>query len=293
MEIIDTQVHLNREIGIEASLFAMDAVGVDAVLIDEWSGFDSFGLLKPYRLLSNGVPRAEYPMAREAVRHYPDRFAYTARIHRDDPDLRALMEEVASDPHQLCVRVALQPNSGDSEALAAGRYDPLFAAAYELEVPVVAYMPGDLHHLGTILSRFRGLAVIIDHCGIRPFNPGVTIENDFVFEAAATLAVQYDDVYIKLSYAPTLSAQGYPFSDLAPQLRRLIDTVGADRLMWASDYTQARRHHTWAEAVLYLQTPSVLSDSEMHWIFGRTARTALKWPVTGSFGYFPRRGSSA
>jgi L-fuconolactonase len=292
VDVIDTQVHLNREIGIEASLFAMDAVGVDAVLIDEWSGFDSYGLLRPYRMLANGVPRAEYPMAREAVRHYPDRFAYIARIHRDDPDLRALMAEAASDPHQLCARVAVQPSSDDSEALAAGRYDALFAAAHEFSVPLMVYMPGDLQHLGRILTRFRGLVVIIDHCGIRPFNPGVTIEKDFVFGAAASLAERHRDVYIKLSYAPTLSGEGFPFGDLAPQLRQLIDTVGADRLMWASDYTQARRHHTWAEAILYLQTPSLLSESEMHWIFGRTARTALNWPVTQSFGYYPRRRGS-
>jgi predicted TIM-barrel fold metal-dependent hydrolase len=290
MDVIDTQVHLNREIGIEASLFAMNAVGVDAVLIDEWSGFDSRGLPKPYRLLSNGVPRAEYPMAREAVQHYPDRFAITARIHRDDPDLDALMAQVATDPHQLCVRVAIMPKTNDHESLVEGRFDRLFAAAHKHQVPLMVYMPGELDRLASILSRFPGLTVIIDHCGIRPFTPTAGSAG-FAFGDAAAVATANRSVYIKISHAPTLSAEGFPFADIRRQIRRLIDTVGADRLMWASDYTQAREHHTWAEALLYLQVPGLLSETEMEWIFGKTAREALSWPNTASFGYFPKRQS--
>jgi L-fuconolactonase len=280
MDVIDTQVHLSREIGLEASLFAMDAVGIDAVLIDEWSGFDSRGFAKPYRLLSNGIPRAEYPLAREAVKYYPDRFAMTAKIHRDDPDLEVLMEGIAADPHQLCVRVSVRPGTDDVSALADGGFRRLFATARALRVPVMIYMPGLLDHISSILAEFPGLVIIIDHCGIRPFATAAGAG----LEQAAAIAAAHESVYIKLSYAPTLSAEKFPYDDVKPQIRHLIDTVGASRLMWASDYTQARQHHTWAEALLYLQVPELLSDAEKEWIFSRTARTVLDWPRGAVFG---------
>ena len=75
--IIDAQVHLNH-LGIEACLGAMDAVGIDGAIIDQYP-------LTGTRL-ENGAYRYSYAMSDEAVLRYPARFSYVARIDNRDPD---------------------------------------------------------------------------------------------------------------------------------------------------------------------------------------------------------------
>ena len=62
MEVIDSQVHANQR-GIDQSIAIMDAVGVDAAVIDIWP---------PVRTkLPNGVNRFEYAFGEEAVARFP------------------------------------------------------------------------------------------------------------------------------------------------------------------------------------------------------------------------------
>ena len=107
MEIVDAQVHLNRlgtnwettaprEV-VEQAIVAMDAVGIDAVLIGEFqSGPDSV------RTLPNGARRRSYPFSELAVQLYPERFAYHMSIDRRDPEIDQQMAAVRSQA-QLAV----------------------------------------------------------------------------------------------------------------------------------------------------------------------------------------------
>jgi predicted TIM-barrel fold metal-dependent hydrolase len=63
-------------------------------------------------------------------------------------------------------------------------------------------------------------------------------------------------------------------------LRRAIDAFGADRIMWASDYTQARTEMgiTWAQALYYVLESDQLSETEKEWLLGGSVRKALHWP---------------
>jgi hypothetical protein len=58
--------------GIDQSIAIMDAVGVQAAVIDIWPPVR--------RKLPSGVTRFEYPFAEEAVARFPGRFAYVARF---------------------------------------------------------------------------------------------------------------------------------------------------------------------------------------------------------------------
>jgi predicted TIM-barrel fold metal-dependent hydrolase len=99
---------------------------------------------------------------------------------------------------------------------------------------------------------------------------------DQVFELA-----QYPNLALKWSHAPSLlSAEAYPHRDVLPLLRRAIDAFGIERIMWASDYTQARAETgtSWAQALYYLLDADDLSLAEKSWLFSRSARQALRWP---------------
>jgi len=85
MEIVDAQVHATHR-GIDQSILIMDALGVAAAIIDVWP---------PERTkLTNGTNRYTYTFAEEAVRRFPDRFAYVVRF---DPNDLEVEEPIADE----------------------------------------------------------------------------------------------------------------------------------------------------------------------------------------------------
>src|SRR5215467_12342641 len=104
MDIVDAQVHLNRfgnnwehtdhALIADYAVATMDALGLSAVLIDEWAGFDNpvtkRGKLPGY-FLPNGAVRGEQPFSDRALVAHLDRLAYTVRIDPLDPDCERLI----------------------------------------------------------------------------------------------------------------------------------------------------------------------------------------------------------
>ncbi|HEX8967568.1 MAG TPA: amidohydrolase family protein, partial [Chloroflexota bacterium] len=179
MDIVDAQVHLNRlgsdwehtprAVVVDYAVVTMDALGLSAVLIDEWAGFDNpitkRGHL-PGHFLPNGAMRGEHPFSEEAVRLHPDRFAYVARIDPTDPDLDELMAGVRRKPGAMCLRIVPIPEAGELELFERGGFDRLFAAAERHQVPIFAWFPGRAQMLAPTLEKFPGLQLIVDHCGV-------------------------------------------------------------------------------------------------------------------------------
>ena len=73
MGIVDSQVHLNRfgsrwretdpNLIVDYAVAAMDAVGIDGVVIDEWAEFDPQHRHLPGTVLPNGAMRGQYPFS--------------------------------------------------------------------------------------------------------------------------------------------------------------------------------------------------------------------------------------
>jgi predicted TIM-barrel fold metal-dependent hydrolase len=303
MEIFDAQVHLNMllpdwqsvelDVAIEAGVAAMDAVGIDKVLIAESWGFDA--QMRPARatVLANGAIRLQFPFSERAMALHPDRFVSLRRVDHRDPELERLVSEVRSQPGALCLRVVPIVDTGEVDAFERGEFEPLFAAAEASEVPIFASLPGRGHLLVRYLRQFPGLQVILDHTGVGVEPPRIgavapTLARSVVPTLEARVAqldqvvelARYPNLALKWCHAPArLSDEPYPHRDVLPHLRRIIDAYGIGRVMWASDYTQSR--HTfgrpWAEALHYLLDSDQLSDTEKEWLFGRSVRQALRW----------------
>jgi hypothetical protein len=302
IEIIDAQVHLNQLVPdwrtapidsvIASGIQAMDAVGVHRVLIGEAQGFNS--RMRPAGLeLPNGAIRSEYPFSERAVELYPKRFVYHVRVDPDDPDLERIVSRVHSKPGALCMRIVPVPQTGEVTRLERGDYEPLFAAAEQHHVPVFAWVPGRAHLLVPYVRKYPRLTFIVDHCGVgvAPIRIGelpVTMATSLTPTLAERVAeldrvcelAQYPNVAVKWCHAPgLLSEQDFPYPDLMPLLRRTIDAFGAERIMWASDYTVARDQNgnSWAQTLYYLLDSDDLSATEKAWILGRSLRRALNW----------------
>jgi L-fuconolactonase len=154
MEIVDSQVHTNQR-GIDQSIAIMDAVGVDAAIIDMWP---------PVRCkLPKGIIRFEYPFAEETVARFPERLAYVVRFDPNDPDLDDAMAEVRKAPGLLCTRVA---SGFDLKILNEGGHEKILAATGKHGVPVMIYPGGNYPTLTKYIRNFDNVQFVIDHLGM-------------------------------------------------------------------------------------------------------------------------------
>ncbi|NDH64766.1 MAG: amidohydrolase, partial [Alphaproteobacteria bacterium] len=284
MEIVDSQIHFGPG-GIDKTLAAMDAVGVDAVLADEFWGLDNWG---PGYTLPNGAYRVTSPTAELAAWLHPDRFSYVLRIDRLDPEAESLVRMAKDAPHCRAIRMLPALTAAELEAFASGAYDPIFTLAERIGMPVFLFIAGHVELMPRYLAQFPRLQFIVDHCGM-------PMEANISFLDAATPDQQhsgpdvaYFDEVLKLAVHPNVAlkwshAQGmfgmrdYPSIGLRPYLRRAIDAFGANRVMWASDHGGNQTGETWGELVHYIRDSPDLSADEKSWLMGRTVRTVLGW----------------
>ena len=283
MYIVDAQVHLNRfgsrwretdaDLIVDYAVAAMDAIGIDGVVIDEWAGFDAQQRHLPGTVLPNGAMRGRYPFSQRAVMLHPDRFAYVARIDPNDPEIEMLVDQVRQTPGAVALSLDM-PETRDAGPFEHGRYDRILASAEALGVPIVAWFPGRSELLGPALERFPHLQVILSHGGLSRADS----DHAARFERVLGLA-RYPGLAIKWCHIPTyLSHEAYPFRDVMPYLRRAMEAFGPQRILWASDHTESKVHHSWAQALYYLLDSSELTEVDKEWIMGRSARTMLNWP---------------
>lgn len=285
MDVVDTQVH-TTVFNTDTVLSMMDAVGIQAVLIDDYLFTEEDGANRPYYRLANGAARAIGPAAEAAALNFPDRFSYVMRIDPSDPSLEAWVEILSASPSLRGLRAFVTPSQ--SASFEAGTYDRLFKCAKKHNLPMFVTCMKGIRPLELYIKKFSDLQFVIDHCGVNfDAPPGGSSMDDALYLA------QFSNVAIKWAHAPnTLSVQPYPFPDLEPKLRRTLDAFGRERIMWASDFTMITHRLNWAEQLFWLRHSPTLSESDKEWILGRTARTLLRWPppekVAAYAGWPPR-----
>ena len=302
MEIIDAQVHVNRLVSdwqtadadsvLLAATTAMDAIGIDAVLVAESHGYDAQMRPLAAQVLPNGAVRASFPFSKQAMARYPDRFGYLVRIDPLDPELERLISEVRGNPGALCMRTIPLPQTGELDRFAAGEYEPLFAAAERHDVPIFIALPKRLETLVPYLRKFPKLWVILDHCGVGVAPPPhgevppqlsqlvtpTLAERVAELEHVMQLA-EHPNLALKWCHAPArLSAEPYPYRDAVQRLARVIEAFGSERVMWASDFTESRTEQTWAQSLHYVRYSDVLREEQKEWLLGKSIRHVLSWP---------------
>jgi predicted TIM-barrel fold metal-dependent hydrolase len=265
LDVVDAQIHMRD--GIDRAIAAMDAVGVESAVIDIWP--------PEIHKLESGVIRYDYGFAQGAMERCPGRFAYMARLDPGDPQMDDVMAQIAASPGSVSVR------THDLERLEAGGDAAMLTAAGRHGVPVMIYSAGHYEALMRYVRQFDDVLFIIDHCGlsVREGFGGRQLPDPPAFYIDALMEfASFPNVAVKWSHAPRLTRETYPYRDVSEQLLRMIDAFGVDRLMWGSDYTVTRDHHTYAEAIFYLRDSDRISYSDKEAIFGATLRKLLGWP---------------
>jgi len=288
VDIVDSQIHFGPG-GTERVLADMDALGIQACLVDEFWGLDTWG---PGYTLPNGTFRPTRPTVELAAALYPDRFAYVARVERADPEVQSLIRIAGDDPNARAIRMIPAVTATETAAFADGRYDDIFATADAAGLPVFLFIAGHVDLMGRYLQRFRDVIFIVDHCGM-PMEAGISMPNadrpdgpsahpgpDVAYFDQVLKLADHPNVLLKWSHAQGMFGElEYPSPGLIPHLRRAIDAFGVERIMWASDHGGNQTGETWDQLLHYLLDSDGVTRQEKVWLFGQTVRTALNWPA--------------
>jgi predicted TIM-barrel fold metal-dependent hydrolase len=238
-------------------LVEMADAGVDRVILvpPSWEGY-----------------RNDYALA--AAQQYPGRFAVMGKLPANDPASEARMATWLRQPGMLGCRISFR-HAGTHSWLDDGTLNWFWAAAEKYDIPVMIFAPFAVDKIGTIAERHCGLRVIVDHMGLnvrwkgKPLGPGV----DALLKFA-----RLKNVAVKASCLPCYVDESYPFPTLHPQIRRVVEAFGPERVFWGTDLSQIPCPYRQA-VTLFTEELDFLSASDKEWIMGRALSNWLKWPL--------------
>jgi predicted TIM-barrel fold metal-dependent hydrolase len=277
MTIIDAQVHIwkadtperphikedaskpHRAVPLtyDALLDEMKAASVDRVILvpPSWDGY-----------------RNDYAL--EAVQKYPDRFAVMGKVPLNDPTSKEKLAGWLKQPSMQGFRISFR-HSGTYSWLDDGTADWFWADCERYDIPVMIFAPFAVAKIGAIAERHPALRVIVDHMGLnvqwrgKDLTPGVDLLLKFS---------RFENVGVKVSCLPCYVDEPYPYPTLHPQVRRVVDAFGPQRIFWGTDLSQSPCSYR-QNVTLFTEALDFLSSSDKEWIMGRALSEWLRWPI--------------
>lgn len=133
--------------------------------------------------------------------------------------------------------------------------------------------PSELEPVGKWCARFPDTPVVIDHFA-RVGMAGPIQDSDV--DALCALA-KFPHVRVKISAYYALGSKHPPHTELIPVIRRLLESYGTQRLMWASDSPyQLTAPNSYASSIALVRDQlDFLSDSERRQLLRTTAEAVF------------------
>jgi predicted TIM-barrel fold metal-dependent hydrolase len=207
-----------------------------------------------------------------AVAKYPGRFAIMGRFDINQPNMKEAVATWKQQPGMLGMRhTFIEPFRA---WLHEGRYEPFWAAAEEHNIPLMCLVLGTPEELAPVAQRHPGLTLIVDHFGAHLNKKGA--EAFAMIDQLVALA-KFPNVSVKVSSAPSISADPYPFRDIYPFIKQVYEAFGPQRMMWGSDFT--RLTSTYPECLAHFREGlDFLTEDDKRWILGKALAEKLSWP---------------
>lgn len=256
------KAHLDTPIGYEDLRRRMAEAGVHRHILvpPSWEG-----------------DRADYSL--EAAAKYPDLFAVMGRIPLKKADEgHRMLETWKEQPGMLGVRLTFH-HAWDESWFTDGTADWFWPMAQRLKIPVMMNVPTLLPQVGKLAERYPDLKIIIDHMG------RLHGMKDATFKLDRTIALaKYPNVHVKLSLIAECTTASYPYNNIQPEIRRLIDAFSPRRSFFATDLSVllSRTNSTFRQAVTLFTEEMGYSQADLEWIMGRALAECLPWPVAPS-----------
>jgi L-fuconolactonase len=134
---------------------------------------------------------------------------------------------------------------------------PLWKKAEDLHAAFNIFLaPHQVKQVADMAERFPGVNVIIDHMAMID----ITAPDSAGFGPLLGLA-KFPNVYVRTSLHNPSKSHQTPYRDVWPFLRRLYDTFGPRRMIWANFF----------EYVIMKELIPFFTAEDKEWILGRTA----------------------
>lgn len=180
-------------------------------------------------------------------------------------DLRHL-QRLANHPKFSGVRPMIQDLS-DPEWMHRADVQWAFAAIIDLDLTFDALgLPQHIEQFQRLFDRYPKMRMVIDHC----FKPKI---RDSAFDAWAPRIAQIartTPAFCKLSGLATEARAGWTVETLKPFAAHVIESFGADRVMWGSDWPVLElngSYEAWHDTAA-----EIIGDQNAEQIFGKTAQ---------------------
>jgi predicted TIM-barrel fold metal-dependent hydrolase len=164
-------------------------------------------------------------------------------------------------------------------------FDPLWAEMERRDVPVfwvhsaqspVGTYEDELRHLARIVERHPRLRHVLVHgvpTGLYADDAGRLNLPDILSTLLREAPVSAEILY-PIGWGGRID---YPYAEVHPHVRRLLDQFGCDRFMWGSDMPNVERFCTYRQSLTYLTSrPGLLSEQETRSIFRDNAVQLFK-----------------
>jgi len=277
MMIIDAQVHVWKADTLERPHVKEDASKPHRaipltynVLLEEMkaAGVDRAILVPP----SWDGYRNDYAL--EGAQKYPERFAVMGKVPLNDPASKEKLATWLQQPGMLGFRISFR-HSGTYSWLDDGTADWFWAGCEQYDIPLMIFAPFAVAKIGEVAQRHRRLRVIVDHMGLniqwkgKNLAPGMDLLLRFA---------RLDNVGVKVSCLPCYVDEPYPYPTLHPQICRVVDAFGPQRIFWGTDLSQSPCSYR-QNVTLFTEALDFLSASDKEWIMGKALAHWLRWTL--------------
>ncbi len=217
-----------------------------------------------------------------AAARYPQRFAVMGRLPLDDPHTRQQLEAWPSQPGAIGLRFTFFIPQ-QRAWLYDGTADWLWPAAERAGIPLMVLPDSSvLGEIAQVAESHPGLRLTIDHLAVghEEWNRD---QRAFAHLDQLLALADLHNVAVKASGLPEYSTQPYPYRNLHPYLKAVVNAFGSRRVFWGTDLT--RLPCTYRQAVtMFTEELDWLSADDLGWIMGRGLSEWHSWPATDPEG---------
>lgn len=226
------------------------------------------GVARVVLIAHNRYYRFDNSYMTDSVRKYPGRFRVVGMVDELKPNPGEAMRRLLKK-HVTGFRITPAIRGRDKWLKSAGMTAMWRCAALTRQALCCLINPQDLADVDAMCGKHPQTPVVIDHFG-RVGIDGTIREADV--KRLCRLA-RHKHTFVKISAFYALGKKKPPYLDLVPMIRRLFETFGPARLMWASDSPyQLLGEHTYRASIsLVRDRLDFLSPSDRQWLLRKTA----------------------
>ena len=225
----------------------------------------------------------------QATQKWPDRFLGSAYVDPRSPAARATFRQATeefgfhifkfelSEPTGL---VGLYPDLRIDEEPMAWIWEEAerLSLVVTLDLGAVGSLSYQTEAVRTLLERYPRLKIVIAHLAQPPIDRGQDEKLDRLWQEQVQLA-RHPRVWTDLSALPAYAStvEGYPYPTARQYIRRAVEMVGVEKVMWGTDAPGLLTHATYPQLLEFVaEHCDFLAPGDLEKILGANA-----WQVYG------------